>query len=257
MRHAKGRRGLGWIKAALALVVLLAAVALTVQWLWSDRTPKALQNHLATQPPQHDAASPLTPQPPAATQVDASRHELLLVNAWSPLPQDTSLPDLVTVYDDKGRHVQLANSGIKLERSTYEAADAMFAAAELDGVTGFILTSGYRDSVRQAELYEEGVAQGKDTVAKPGQSEHETGLAFDVTAKHILGFDTTPQFRWLEQHAWEFGFILRYPEDKRDVTGVPYEPWHYRYVGREAAQAIYERGLTLEEYLQGGLAAAS
>ena len=72
-----------------------------------------------------------------------------------------------------------------------------------------------------------------------------------------MGFDTTPQFRWLEQHAWEFGFILRYPEDKRDVTGVPYEPWHYRYVGREAAQAIYERGLTLEEYLQGGLAAAS
>jgi D-alanyl-D-alanine carboxypeptidase len=85
----------------------------------------------------------------------------------------------------------------------------------------------------------------------PGASEHQTGLAFDVTAyRNGGGFEDTEQFRWLKAHCSDFGFILRYPEGKEEITGIPYEPWHYRYVGVEVAREIHENGWTLEEYCE-------
>ena len=90
-------------------------------------------------------------------------------------------------------------------------------------------------------------------VAPPGTSEHETGLALDITAQSypVLEQDQedTPEQQWLMENAWRFGFILRYPQGKTEITGICYEPWHYRYVGREAAKEIQEKGLCLEEYL--------
>ncbi|MDR2657613.1 MAG: M15 family metallopeptidase, partial [Oscillospiraceae bacterium] len=77
----------------------------------------------------------------------------------------------------------------------------------------------------------------------------QTGLAFDVTS-YGGGFENTPQFRWLSEHCWDYGFILRYPEGKEGITGIPYEPWHYRYVGAIIAREIHENGWTLEEYLE-------
>jgi D-alanyl-D-alanine carboxypeptidase len=173
--------------------------------------------------------------------------DVLLVNALSPLPAGLNIGELVDLYGEE-RSFQLALSDISLTRETFDAANDMFKQAQKDGVKGFTITSGYRTEEKQRELYE----NDKDgTAAKPGTSEHQTGLAFDVTTRYDKGsFEDTEQFRWLSDHCWDFGFILRYPEGKEDITGIPYEPWHYRYVGVEIAQEIHENGWTLEEYCE-------
>lgn len=172
--------------------------------------------------------------------------QVLLVNADHPLPEDYAPEELVNLYAQK-RHFLLANSSIELERAAFEAANRMFKQAEDENMNGFILTSGYRSRERQAELY----AENPETSQAPGCSEHETGLAFDVTARYDFGtFEDTPQFQWLSERCWEFGFILRYPEGKTEITGIPYESWHYRYVGEEAARIIHAHGWTLEEYCE-------
>ncbi len=170
---------------------------------------------------------------------------ILLVNAANPLPEDAEPKDLVNLYEQK-RHFLLARSDIYLEREAFEAADRMFNQAEDEKLNGFILTSGYRSREKQRELYE---ARQDDTVQAPGCSEHETGLAFDVTARSdTAGFETTQQFAWLSEHCWDYGFILRYPQGREEITGIAYEPWHYRYVGEEAAAVIRRNNWTLEEY---------
>ena len=91
------------------------------------------------------------------------------------------------------------------------------------------------------------------SVAYPGTSEHNLGLAVDIVARDYQILDDkqadTAEARWLEENCWKYGFILRYPTDKTDITGIIFEPWHYRYVGEEAAREIMERGICLEEYL--------
>ena len=85
-------------------------------------------------------------------------------------------------------------------------------------------------------------------MAEPGTSEHELGLAIDINAD--LDRSTSDEvYGWLAQNAWKYGFVLRYPADKTDITGIDYEPWHYRYVGQEAAKEMHKKGLCLEEYL--------
>mgnify|MGYP001045035753 CR=1 FL=1 len=96
--------------------------------------------------------------------------------------------------------------------------------------------------------------RSKKSVAVPGTSEHATGLAVDIISGQYTGLDDkqgdTAEQEWLMAHCQEYGFILRFPKDKSNVTGIVYEPWHYRYVGKEAAKKITEQGITLEEYLQ-------
>ena len=96
-------------------------------------------------------------------------------------------------------------------------------------------------------------------MAVPGTSEHQTGLALDIVSAGYQLLDEaqedTAEQKWLMEHCWEYGFILRFPEDKTEITGIGYEPWHYRYVGRETAEAIHKSGLCLEEYLQSLLSA--
>ena len=132
------------------------------------------------------------------------------------------------------------------------------------------LVSGYRSVERQTALFkrktnsfmaegfsrEEAEKQAAMWVARPGTSEHNTGLAADIVSadwysKHsdlTADFEDTPEFEWLYAHCADYGFILRYPRGKENVTGVTYEPWHYRYVGKDAAKAIMQAGGTLEEY---------
>ncbi len=190
------------------------------------------------------ARSQETAGAPAAAGRIENRTGILLVNAANPLPEDAEPLDLVNLYEQK-RHFLLARSDLFLTRETFEAANRMFLKAEEEDMNGFILTSGYRSRDKQAELY---AAQQDGTAQPPGCSEHETGLAFDVTARGDKDFSATPQFKWLLEHCWDYGFILRYPKDKEQVTGIAYEPWHYRYVGEEAARLIRDRGWTLEEY---------
>ena len=179
--------------------------------------------------------------------VESTRYkgEILLVNSEHRLSEDYVPEGLVNLYEQR-HSFRLASSEIYLTRETYEAMERMFAAAEADNVNGFIVTSGYRDYQRQAEIYAEsepGLAQ------EPGASEHQTGMAFDVTTETNDGFESTEQYAWLRAHAHEYGFIQRYPANKADETGISYEPWHYRYVGVEAATRIREADMTLEAFV--------
>ncbi|MEL4105788.1 M15 family metallopeptidase [Oscillospiraceae bacterium WX1] len=173
--------------------------------------------------------------------------DILLVNALNPLPNDYRPKKLVKLYNQKNNHFQMARADIEVCETVYQAMDAMFAAAGKTGVNGFIITSGYRTREEQRWIF----SNTRDgTAAKPGESEHETGLAFDVTALGDENFEQTPEFEWLYKHCAEYGFILRYPKGMEDITGYPYEPWHYRYVGKEIATIIMQKEMTLEQYLE-------
>ena len=170
---------------------------------------------------------------------------ILLVNDSHRLDANYVPEGLVNLYNQR-HSFRLASSEIYLARECYEPMEKMFAAAEKDNMNGFIVTSGYRSYERQAEVYAES-EPGK--AQQPGASEHQTGLAFDVTVETANGFENTPQYAWLQQHAHEYGFIQRYPANKADETGISYEPWHYRYVGVKAATLIWKQGVTLEAFL--------
>ena len=175
---------------------------------------------------------------------------------------NVKLPDDYTVETETAD----AATGKELQTEAAEAYRQMAKAAEADGVS-LMLCSGYRSVEYQQGLFDkkveqclsEGLSQEEaeikaaTIVAAPGHSEHNTGLAADiVTPDHQMldtAFEQTPAFAWLSQHAAEYGFILRYPRDKTAITGIIYEPWHYRYVGVDNAAAILQSGGCLEEYL--------
>ncbi len=158
---------------------------------------------------------------------------------------------------------------IELQATAADALYAMMKAMELEGIVDFSVTSGYRSYSYQEDLFEkyinehmqkEGLTRAEAeekalTYSAPaGASEHQTGLCVDFleTGKIDLdeSFRDTAAFKWLSENAHKYGFILRYPEDKVDATGYQYEPWHYRFVGRTAAEEIHASGLCLEEYLE-------
>lgn len=205
----------------------------------------------ASAPASSAPAGPL----PAANPDD---WRMILVN------NNVALPD---GYEVETKTAESAN-GKQLQAEAAEAYIRMQDAAAAQGVE-LLLCSGYRSVEYQTGLFNEELekwkAQGysdedaynkaKTVVAVPGYSEHNSGLAADiVTPEHQTldeEFAGTDAFGWLSEHAQEYGFILRYPQDKQAITGIIYEPWHYRYVGPENAAAIKESGLCLEEYLSG------
>lgn len=141
-----------------------------------------------------------------------------------------------------------------LDPTAYGWFTKMVDDAQKDGIWLYCV-SAYRSYSYQRTLYQRYVKQSglgrADTFsARPGYSEHQTGLAVDInTASTSAHFENTAQYRWLTQHCWEYGFILRYPEGAEHITGFQFEPWHYRYVGPELARAVHESGLTYDEYV--------
>ena len=132
------------------------------------------------------------------------------------------------------------------------AFDEMQKAAYADGCNIYI-SSGYRSYERQVEIYnryvkQDGVEAADTYSSRPGHSEHQTGLTFDLNSIDV-SFADTPEGKWVADNCYKYGFIVRYPEGKEDITGYTYEPWHIRYLGVEKATAVYESGLCLEEYL--------
>lgn len=196
-----------------------------------------------------DYTEPTLPPTPSETEtlpMSNFPEDILLVNPENPLPEDYYPEDIIDLYERKDRHFELAIANIWIAEIAFQAMDEMFAAAEADGVNDFIITSGYRSREEQRAIY---AASTDGKAAKPGESEHETGLAFDVMSLDNIHFELTRQFEWLSQNCAKYGFIIRYPEGEEDITGFPYEPWHYRYVGTPHAQIIMDAGITLEEYL--------
>lgn len=181
---------------------------------------------------------------------------LRLVNKTNTLdkgyPPNDALHQLADVSVRKTENVEMPARAI-----ADEALVAMFAAATGEGLT-LLVESGYRSHGRQAALYERKLAQvGKDdgTVQSPGASEHQTGLAFDIinpawTKEPYLHerFAETDEGTWLAANCAKYGFIIRYPKDKREITGIRYEPWHLRYVGVEVALYMTAQNLCLEEF---------
>ncbi|HEY4552457.1 MAG TPA: M15 family metallopeptidase [Bacillaceae bacterium] len=144
-----------------------------------------------------------------------------------------------------------------MRKEAAQALEQMFLAAKKENIQ-LLAASGYRSYSRQvavldAEISKVGKEQAVQAVAPPGKSEHQTGLAMDITSESVKfglteSFGETPEGQWLRDNAHKFGFILRYPKGKESITGYQYEPWHFRYVGTEAAKTIFENNWTLEEY---------
>jgi len=182
----------------------------------------------------------------------------ILVNKEMNLPADYVPGDLVRpkvrfVFGDQ----DVEKSYLRKEAA--EALERMFEAAESEGIYLFA-SSGYRSYARQETIFQTKVEQvgeekALEVVAYPGQSEHQTGLAMDITSQSnnfqlTESFAETPEGKWLAENAHRFGFILRYPKGKEAITGYSYEPWHFRYVGEMYAKIIYENDWTLEEFFQ-------
>jgi zinc D-Ala-D-Ala carboxypeptidase len=139
------------------------------------------------------------------------------------------------------------------------ALEALFLGAKVNGIELFAV-SGYRSYERQAiilenEISKVGEAKAIEAVAFPGQSEHQTGLAMDISSKSVnleltQEYENVVEGNWLANNAHLYGFILRYPKGKEGITGYKFEPWHFRYVGQDVAKVIYEKNLTLEEYFK-------
>lgn len=158
------------------------------------------------------------------------------------IPCDLEILDLS--YSNEGKYLR-KEAKIQLEKLVQEAYALGYK---------IIVTSAYRDYHYQEKLYmnyvlEEGRIFADNCSARPGHSEHQTGLAIDIAGENgeYTDFASSKEFIWMKTHAHQYGFILRYPEGKEEITGFKYEPWHYRYVGKIASY-LYENNLTLEEY---------
>lgn len=222
--------------ALLAVLMMLAPVA------------QAAGPSKAVQPPKEQTADQQTVE-----QTEA--WNLLLVNPWHMLPE--------------GFQVELKKlpNGLQVDQRCYDDLTAMLADCRKAGLQPLVC-SAYRSQEKQTSLYQNKIARlraagySQETavkeagrwVAVPGTSEHQTGLAVDLVASSYQLLDQkqeeTAEQKWLMEHSWEYGFILRYPTDKSEITGIGYEPWHYRYVGKATAAAIHESGLCLEEYIE-------
>lgn len=175
--------------------------------------------------------------------------QLIVVNGNYCVPDDYPL-ELVTL-----------SCGEKVEKRIYPDLQEMFDTALSEGID-LVVRSGYRSEEEQKALMINKIAEFRSNglgrnearekallwVAMPGTSEHQLGFAVDINAEN----STTDEkaYMWLSENAHRYGFILRYPEDKSDITGIAYEPWHFRYVGKAHAKKIYEQGLCLEEYVE-------
>ena len=243
----------------LALLLVCASLLLAVlgmpELFTVPAEPEPAPAELAATPEPTLEPTP-TPEP---TPKLRERTELLtLVNPWHKLPEDWET-ELQLVNDD----------GDEWQYIDTRCADAllqMLADCAEAGNDPYIC-SGYRTMEKQQYLFNNKIARlvaaGTDpkdapeiaaqSVAIPGTSEHQLGLAADIIDLNYPyldeGQEQTPTQKWLMENSWKYGFILRYPNGSSDITGIIYEPWHYRYVGLDAAKEIYDLGVTLEEYL--------
>lgn len=248
MRSYKKTAALLYYGAFALLAVLLALVL----WYTLGSPPDSPSGDAWTARPLADARQ--TPSLSLAGDGE-DRWYLRLVNTAHPLPEGWA-PALSTLDEETGEQFDSRAAG---------SLRAMLSAMEEEGLSPLVC-SGYRPYQLQAELFQENVAQALEQgfsqeeawqqaslwVTPPGCSEHQLGLAADIVAEGYQNLDesqeNTPEQQWLLAHCQEYGFILRYPRDKTELTGVNYEPWHYRYVGTASAREIMARGLCLEEY---------
>lgn len=241
-----------------ALTLFQQQHGLTADGIYGPATAKVLFSDAA-----HSVQVTPTPDPNLVPGVMANGYPIL-VNDDNYIPDNYQTVCLVNLKDYcDASIVTIKGSDIQGEKYAVDALMELIRAARADGHKGWQVNACYRSIAYQKELFDSRVyayrqegmtgqqarAKVRQTVADPGSSEHHTGLAFDVAITGEASFGATKQSVWLAQHCWEYGFILRYPADKTAITGISYEPWHIRYVGREHAMIMRIENLCLEEYI--------
>lgn len=258
----------GWMILALVLLLILTLSCTVLAFgLATNRISWELQPVSAT-PGSSTAAvteaskrGTTTTSAPAGSvthykQSRAKEWNLLLVNSWNVLPDG---------YEEATEYIDYDGQGNRIDARVKDALLQMMNAGSDYNLWGILL---YRDGETQQRYFDAAVQEWKNKgyadseaqamaateVIRPGTSEHQTGLAIDILGSGYTerdeAFDQSEAFQWLQAHCAEYGFILRYPKGKEAITGMEYEPWHYRYVGVEYATEIMSRGITLEEFLE-------
>lgn len=240
-KRARSRRKTLVVASCVLLVVAAGGIG---AWWYMNQTaskPAVTQKDVAPastpEPAQTPAAQPVAPTPVASS--DPSSYQVI-VNKKHPLsPLSYEPADLVTIGSQRLR--------------TVPATAIRQMQADSGANVSITPASGYRSYQTQVSVYnsyvaKDGQAQADTYSARPGYSEHQTGLTMDFSPIDDA-FANTSQFTWLQANAYRYGFVLRYPQGKTDITGYMYEPWHWRYIGVEAATDMHTKGVqTLEEY---------
>lgn len=247
-------------------VSLLCALVLALTAFTACRTGRAPQPEESSMPSTLESSAPEESSEPASSEPEEvyptgnlSDWNLILLN-----------PDPENKVDSDPSIKMISFDGEWVDERAGKAYAEMRGAAKADGVNLY-LRSGFRkislqktywdshinDYMKQGKSRDEAIRLTKRYYTEPGHSEHHSGLAMDIITVEYQRdvyslteqFEQTDGFRWLSEHCAEYGFILRYPKGKTDITQINYEPWHYRYVGKEHAQYMAENGLTFEEYV--------
>lgn len=247
------------VLTVLLLVLVIACVSLTVLWRKAEKKTSGSQSNSSLDSSQVSASSgaDAPDQAVAALAAQLNDWNLKLVN------RQNMLSDNANIETTKIEARFARDVGMRYDARAVTYLNALCAAAEADDVNLLVISS-FRLHSRQTALFQQELTKVKENnpglseqaaidkassvVAYPGSSEHELGLAVDFNSVEDT-FEFTKQFTWLQAHAAEYGFVMRYPKDKQDITGVIYEPWHYRYVGKEHAAKMNELGYCLEEYV--------
>lgn len=237
----------------ISLVIVIMAIVAFLAW----PAKRIYQNTAGTSQTSNAAGSTST----AAGfnknlyPLDQASSLWVVVNKGRILPSSYVPADLVA--PNVPLRLGSTNSEMRVRADVAAGMEKMFAAAKLDGIN-LMLASGYRSYTNQSATYfgfvsSSGVAQADTFSARPGHSEHQTGLAADIeptsrTCELDQCFANTPEGKWLAANSYKFGFIIRYEQTTQGLTGYEYEPWHIRYVGNALAQQIYQTGQTLEQF---------
>ena len=275
VRRRLTRRGLyNIIIIALIVVILVLIISLVL----GDKgtAPTNTSPATSTTGLSSETVTPSVPSSPSDNNATAThnhsgvsdseyqrrRQDILLVNLDHRLSNDYDADDLALINSIINTSaVRSRSDESEMDRTALNAANNMFLAAGRDGLSGFVITTAYRTYAFQHTLYmqeDEPVNEdGWYSVVPPFASEHRTGLAMDVTNEQLVNspdtltdqFGNSAQGKWLAEHCWEYGFIIRYPVTKSNITKIIFEPWHLRYVGVEHAMAMRDSGECLEEYL--------
>lgn len=237
----------------LSVVIVVALVLSALGWFLVTNNLQQVEVPEPPAPNPGQMETELSLQDPESLWVIVNKHNALPENY---VPKNLGAPNVKLRLNANEEQMMLAKPARK-------DTQAMFNAAKKDGVA-LVFGSGYRSGELQREFYTQYVAQdGKKAAdhysARPGYSEHQTGLALDLVSESSecyleVCWAKTPEGKWVAANAHKYGFVIRYPNKKQDITGYQYEPWHLRYVGRDLAQKVYDADQTLEEYF--GLEAA-
>ncbi len=265
-------------KANFILFLLLAAGLVAL--LFSCQAARSPMISPSISPPQGSVSKPTnTPTPTGGqatptvamktvtlTAAELKTGYLVLVNAEYPLPKGYQADHLVNLFQTRPANlISLRDSTLLGNDTAFAALVAMIQAAKVAGLTEFHISSAHRTLEKQQQMMdywiefydqqpgvtlEEARQMAALQAAKPGQSEHHTGLAFDMgVVDQSVTFGDTPQYVWTVQHCWEYGLVVRYQSDKQAITKINNEPWHLRYVGLPHALLMLQKNYCLEEYL--------